>query len=190
MAISSVEHGQVSQPGLKMQKKKGGGAWESVNKLEREKGEENGGGLIQGDRSVNHQWLRFILPPLSKTFKGGFVYLLPQTGAGNLGNRKPSASPNPPTPPPLLSYTSPVPLPPPLRHTHTHTPDIHPFSMPSLLRQLRSTLRPALALTSYPEWACCAQSLTPAAKVDKGMLVPQPAPPPSPNSPPCIKGYG
>lgn len=98
-----------------------GGAWESVNKLEREKGEV--GGLIQGDRSVNHQRLRFILPPLSKTFKGGFVYLLPQTGAGNLGNRKPSA---PPSPPLLLSYTSPVPLPlrthpPSSPPTHTHT---------------------------------------------------------------------
>lgn len=90
-----MEQGQVSLPGLKLQKKKRGGAWESVNKLEREKGEENGGRVIQGDRSVNHQWLRFILPPLSKTFKGGFVYLLPQTGAGNLGNRKPSASPTP-----------------------------------------------------------------------------------------------
>lgn len=76
---------------------------------------------VQGDRSVNHQWLRFILPPLSKPFKGGFVYLLRRQelgiwGTGNQGFHSPS--------PPLLPHTSPIPLPP---NTHRIQPLLGPL---------------------------------------------------------------
>lgn len=115
-------------------------AWESVNKLgtgkqcrrREEKGVRWWGGVVQGDRSVNHQWLRFILPPLSKTFKGGFVYLLhrQELGIWGTGNQDP----------PLLlllllpPYTSAIPLP-----LCTHLPsNTHP------------TFTPCYALSSAP----------------------------------------
>lgn len=72
-------------------------AWESLNK----QGPSErcrmgwGGGGVQGDRSVNHQWLRFILPPLSKNLQGRLCVPALQTGAGNLVNRKPTPAPSP-----------------------------------------------------------------------------------------------
>lgn len=111
-------------------------AWESVNKLGTSKQcrrrEEKGvhGGVVQGDRSVNHQWLCFILPPLSKTFKGGFVYLLrrQELGIWGTGNQDPTTT----TPflPPLLFPTpqhSPSSVHP---SALQHTPHIHPLLCP------------------------------------------------------------
>lgn len=48
-------------------------------------------GDVQGDRSVNHQWLRFILPPLSKNLQGRLCVHTLQPGAWT--NRKPAPTP-------------------------------------------------------------------------------------------------
>lgn len=98
-------------PSLSARTKNAKKAWESVNKLgagwQCKRGKQGReGGSVQGDRSVNHQWLRFILPPLSKSFKGGFVYLLHRQELEIWGTGNQDTQP-PPSPP----HTSPIPLP-------------------------------------------------------------------------------
>lgn len=126
-----------------------------------------GGGGVQGDRSVNHQWLCFILPPLSKTFKGGFVYLLrrQELGIWGTGNQAP--------PPSLHLNHSPSSVHP---SALQHTPHIHPLLCP-LFCTSPAHSPPSDCSYLYPEWACCAHSHTLAGKLDKGMLVPLPLSP-------------